>query len=144
MGIYYVEAGNCKCKGCFTTYSHNSPPYITQYCEKHKLKEGNTIHYNLCPLLKYITNNMYFGTILFSYPIFIQEILQLSNKTLVKCTTTEKGLERVFESAKNQMYYSEFNDEPMYKKVSNDVYQFIFVYQKDYHTIANDDTWQNA
>jgi hypothetical protein len=137
MGIYYVKSKMCNCVGSWCTLTNDHRVYISKYCEQHKLTEGNKIYYELGHLLKYITipqtsHKPYKD----KYLVKILEIKETSrDKKIIKIELDDNGEINVDNfNVSKQIYYSNFNDESMWKRINENTIQFILLYQAPHHT----------
>ena len=111
-------------------------------CEIHSIKEGNTIYYELSHLFRLIQNNKNIPIIEQKYPVKILQVRNLSNnRTIIKVEVKHNGEVNVdnFDNMK-QMFFSDLNDEPMWKKLDDKCFNFILLYKPFYHNV--EDKWE--
>jgi hypothetical protein len=153
MGIYGVKSKTCNCRGYWSTWDKNDYRiYMRNPCEKHSLKVGNTIYYKLNYLLKHISNKDVTSLPLVkaelplvkeTYLVKILHVEQLTNfKMLIKIEVKHNGELNVDNFNNNkQIFYSQINDEPMWKKIDDNIIHMITLYQEPHHTVE-EDAWE--
>lgn len=144
MGIYTLKSCTCECKGVICTLTSDHRVYMDKPCLNHKLDIGNSIYYELNHLFKHITNYTTTNTnIIFYKPKYLVKVLDIKvldkNKKLVKVELIHNGSIDIsnFNEHKN-IIYSQWNDEPMWKKIDENTINFIFLYQGCHHTVEID------
>jgi hypothetical protein len=115
-------------------------------CSEHELKIGNSIYYNLIHLLNHITKYSTTNTDIICYEsVYLVKILDISNITSTKCIKLELTHSEIVNVAnfneKKQIYFSQFNDEPMWKKIDDNTIHFIILYQGCHHTVEKQWEW---
>lgn len=140
MGIYEVESNTCNCIGNFTTFDDDHRIYMSKPCQIHELKEGNTIYYDLRDDLKYIMKSFDEIEIKKKYLVKILKIEKIinSNKKIIKIEIND-NLDTYFDDNK-QIFYTQMNDEPMWKKVDDNKINMIILYKTVNHTVQ--DGWK--
>ena len=142
MGIYEVKSNTCNCKGSWCTLSDDYRIYMTNPCQNHQLKEGNVIYYELIHLLSNIIKNRTGIQIEAKYIVKILQVAKLEiDKTIIKVEVNHQGKLNtdIFDTLK-QMYFSQMNDDPMWKKIDNNRFEFILLYKDCHHTV--EDKWE--
>lgn len=137
MGIYGVKSKTCDCRGSWSTLTDDRRIYITNRCGQHMLKEGNKIYYELYHLLNHITipqssHKLYKH----KYLVKILKSKEITRgKKLIKIEIEDNGDLNVeaFNPSK-QIYYSDLDDEPMWRRLNENTIQFILLYQEPHHT----------
>jgi hypothetical protein len=140
MGIYNVKSNKCNCKGSWSTLTDDYRIYMEKPCQNHQLKEGNIIYYELHHLLNYITKNKI--VIKDVYPVKILKLVKIGkDKQIIKVEVNHQGKLNTnnFDTLK-QTYFSQINDEPMWKKIDDNIFEFIFLYKSQHHTV--EDKWE--
>lgn len=113
-------------------------------CPLHTIEQGNSIYYQLFDLLKYcirVQSNVPTTTTT-TYPVKLIQIVNMEKgRKLLRVEVTHNGTidTDLFNSA-NQVYYSQMNDDPMWKKIDDNRVEFIMMYQSVYHTV--EDNWE--
>jgi hypothetical protein len=143
MGIYEVKSNTCNCKGSWSTLDGKDfRVYMDKPCPNHQLKEGNIIYYKLIHLLDHIIKIKKNIKLREVYPLKILQVCELGrDKKILKVEVNHNGDLNTdnFDTFK-QMYFSQMNDEPMWKKIDDNRFEFIFVYMSKHHTI--EDEWE--
>jgi hypothetical protein len=118
MGIYGVKSNTCNCKGSWCTLTNDTRICMTNPCQKHIIKEDNTIYYELKHIITYIIKNKSGIQCEHKYPVKILKLIKLDNKkTIMKIEVNHQGkLNTDNFDINKQMYFSQINDEPMWKK----------------------------
>ena len=142
MGIYGVKSKTCNCIGSWATLTNDHRIYMKKPCQNHELKEGNVINYELIHLLNHIIKNRVGILIENVYPLKILQVAELGrDKKIIKVEVNHQGKLNTNNFDMNkQMYFSQMNDEPMWKKIDDNRFEFIFVYMSKYHTV--EDEWE--
>jgi hypothetical protein len=142
MGIFKVKSNTCNCKGSWSTLTNNHKIYLETPCHQHSIKEGNIIYYELIHLLEHIIKIKKNIKLREVYSLKILQVAELGkDKKILKVEINHNGDLNTdnFDTLK-QMYFSQMNDEPMWKKIDDNRFEFIFVYMNKYHTI--EDKWE--
>jgi hypothetical protein len=142
MGIFKVKSNTCNCKGSWSTLTSDHKIYLETPCHKHSIKEGNIIYYELIHLLEHIIKIKKNIKLREVYSLKILQVAELGkDKKILKVEINHNGDLNTdnFDTLK-QMYFSQMNDEPMWKKIDDNRFEFIFVYMNKYHTI--EDKWE--
>ena len=166
MGLFTVKSTTCDCIGEWSTLEYNDKQIYIRPCKQHDLQVGNTIYYCFGELFSKIltkhtidsiddftlTTEMnegnvritktkeYLSRIKTKYPAKILDIVKINpSKHLIKAEIYHEGtiIETDFDKNK-QMFFSDMNDEPMWKKIDDDRMQIIFLYNGRYHTIEKE------
>lgn len=142
MGIFGVKSKTCNCKGSWTTLTNDHRIYMERPCKLHMLEEGNTIYYELRHLLNHIINDFKGIKIKEKYPVKILKIEKLTNdKKIIKIEVIHNGdLNTNNFNNNKQMFYSQMNDEPMWKKIDDNTINMIILYQSPHHTV--EENWE--
>ncbi len=143
MGIYRVKSKTCNCKGSWSTLDpRDRRVYLDEPCKKHKLSEGNTIYYELKHLLVSLINDINEMRIKEKYEVKILKVQKLdNNKTIIKIEVNHEGDLNIDKFNNNkQIYYSQMNDEPMWKQIDNNIIHMIILYRSPHHTV--EETWE--
>ena len=92
-------------------------------------------------LLNHITTN-FEDNIKEKYAVKILQTEKLTtNKTIIKIELNHKGeLDNGNCNNTKQMFYSQMNDEPMWKKIDNNILHMIILYQSPHHTV--EEMWE--
>ena len=144
--IIFWQSNTCECLLSTTTFDDNGL-IMEQPCVKHKIKVGNHIWYNLKPIMWHLLKQGHALDIRDKYHV---KIISVKNLYISRCFTSSKRLIQIewkHEGKLNinmldglkQIYYSEMNDEPMYKMKDEKTLILTLLYQAYHHTI--DDTW---
>jgi len=152
MGIYGVKSNNCECRGNWCTLDSDHRVYMNKPCSKHRLEIGNSIYYELHHLLMHITKYDTNNTKIIKYkPKYLVKILDIQKLDIPKynrntCIKFEFKHDinidiANFNESKN-IIYSQFNDEPMWKKIDNNTIHLIVLYQGCHHTVET--SWEAA
>ena len=137
MGIYYVNSKTCNCRGSWSTLNNDTRIYMTKTCDKHSLKEGNTIYYKLIYLFNLIKKKQILINQI-DYHVKILKVVKVKKGLLLKVLVNDdSNLIDKFDINK-QIYYSDMDDEPMWKKIDDNNFEFIFLYKEVHHTVEND------
>jgi hypothetical protein len=133
MGIFYLKSKTCNCKGQWCTLTNEHRAYLTIPCTTHSLNVGNSIYYCLDYFLNHISRGKLYKN---KYLVKILEKQTLSrDKTLIKIEVTGETFDVNNFIPSKQIYYSQMNDEPMWKQIDNNTMHFILVYQPECHTV---------
>lgn len=141
MGIYCVKSNTCNCKGNWSTLTNDHRIYMVKPCSNHILKEGNTIYYELFHVLDKIIKTKDGLRIKQKYPVKILKIEQLDRSCkIIKLEVNHNGELNVdnFDNTQ-QAYFSQMNDDPMWKRIDDKKFEFILLYLNVHHTI--EDKW---
>ena len=132
MGKYYVKSSKCDCEGCWSTLNSDYRMTMEKPCQKHRILEGNIIFYNLKPLLEHIitVNKLNIMFIRGIYQVKILNTIVTNNrKQLIKVEVNHDGeLNMDNFDINKQMYFSDMNDEPMWKKIDDNKFELILLY----------------
>lgn len=135
MGIYTVKSKTCNCIGDWCTLTNDTRIHMQKPCELHSLATNNKIWYNLNPLLGLLANKQLRGDKTQLKVLQCETIG--SNKKIIKVEVNNmNGI--VFDESK-QRYFSQINDEPMWKWINNDTIHFILLYNPAHHKV--EDEW---
>lgn len=143
MGIYGVKSRTCNCRGSWSTLDPKDyRVYMTKPCEKHMLTEGNTIYYELKHLFKSIINNFDGIIIREKYPCKILRVEKIDNrKTIVKLEVIHNGDLNINNFDNNKkIFYSQMNDEAMWREIDENTIHIIITYQSPHHTV--EENWE--
>ncbi len=142
MGIYGVKSNTCNCKGSWCTLTSDHSIYMEKPCPNHQLKEDNIIYYKLIHLLDHIIKIKKNIKLREVYSLKILKVAELGrDKKILKVEVNHGGDLNTDKFDKNkQMYFSQLNDEPMWKKIDDNRFEFIFVYMNKHHTV--EDEWE--
>lgn len=142
MGIYGVKSNTCNCQGSWSTLDSNDHRiYMERPCKEHKIIVGNTIYYQLKYLLNHIINNFKDIKIKEKYAVKILEIEKVTDKTIIKIEVNHNGEFNVNNFNDNkQIFYSQMNDEPMWKKIDDNILHMIILYQAPHHSV--EEQWE--
>jgi hypothetical protein len=141
MGIFKVKSKTCNCKGNWSTLDANDHRvYMNMPCLNHEFKEGNMIYYELIHILKHITiPQSSHKPYKYKYLVKVLEKQKIQNhKYIVKIELKDYGdinIDNFMES--KQMYFSQMNNEPMWKRIDNDTIQLVLLYQSPHHTVES-------
>jgi hypothetical protein len=142
MEIYYVKSPTCDCKGCWTNVKSNGwNVCMDKPCLNHELKCGNMIYYEIIHLLKHITSKIgVFYKI--KYLVKVLELILIDNAKHIKIELKHNGEMDVLNfDETEQFYFTELNNEPMWKKIDDTTIHFIILYQDYHHTIEKE--WES-
>jgi hypothetical protein len=141
MGIYKVKSKTCNCKGNWSTLVENDHRvYMIMPCSNHELKEGNMIYYELIHILQHITiPESLHKPYKYKYLVKVLEKQKIQNhKYIVKIELKDDGDINIDNFIKSkQIYFSQMNDEPMWKRIDNDTIQLVLLYQSPHHTVES-------
>ena len=142
MGIYGVKSNTCNCRGSWSTLTNDHRIYLEKPCKNHELKEGNVIYYELIHILDQIIKNRDGICIKDKYPVKILKVEDLgSGKKILKVEVNHNGDFNTDNFDVNkQMYFSQMNDDPMWKKIDDNKFNFILLYKAFHHSI--EDRWE--
>ena len=144
MGIYGVKSNTCNCKGSWCTLTNDHRIYMVKPCSNHEIKKGNIIYYELRHLLEHIIkikNNIRIKKV-YSFKILKVNELDKGQK-IIKVEVNHNGeLNTDNFNINKQMYFSQMNDEPMWKKIDDNRFEFIFLYKAFHHIVEN--KWEPA
>lgn len=134
MGIYGVKSKTCGCKGSWSTLdSKDTGVYISRPCSQHELVIGNTIFYELGPLLKLVSKPIYFDVIEPVYALKIIDIYDIRNTKFVKVETEDIDFQMFDENKQYNIY--ELNHEPMFQLVDETKTHLIFEVKPKHWTV---------
>lgn len=144
MGIYTLKSSNCECKGTICTLTADHRIYMSYPCVKHEIKTDNIIYYELSHLFNHITKHS--PTNIISYePKYLVKVLDVKvlarGIKLVKVELVHNGSIHVsnFNETKN-IIYSQWDDEPMWKKIDENTIHIVLLYQGCHHNVEN--SWE--
>lgn len=141
MGIYKVKSKTCNCKGTWSTLVENDHRiYMIMPCSNHEVKEGNMIYYELIHILKHITiPEASHKPYKYKYLVKVLEKQKIqNNKYIVKIELKDDGDINIDNFiASKQIYFSQMNDDPMWKRIDNDTIQFVLLYQSPHHNVES-------
>ena len=144
--IIFWKSNTCDCLLSTATFDDNCL-IMEQPCVKHKIKVGNYIWYNLKPIMRHLLKRGHTLDIRDKYYV---KIINVKNLCISSCFTSSRRLIQIelkhdgkininmLDNLK-QIYYSELNDEPMYKIKDENTLILTLLYQAYHHTI--EDTW---
>ena len=143
MGIYYQKSDTCDCQGVFSTLCSNDRNiYMQKPCIQHEIQKGNTIYYNLQPIISHLLKKTKCHFISSShfmrYEVNIIDVVETQQKKIIKIEVQDhESLLSDDYDPRKQIFYSDFNDEPMFQKTNHGTICFIFTYLPKYHTVKN-------
>jgi len=143
MGIYGVKSRTCNCRGSWSTLDpKDHRVYMTNPCEKHTLTQGNTIYYELKHLFNVIINNFDGIIIREKYPSKILRVEKIDNrKIIVKLEVIHNGDLNIDNFDNNKkIFYSQMNDEVMWREIDKNTIHIIILYQAPHHTV--EENWE--
>lgn len=141
MGIYGVKSKTCNCKGSWSTLDANDNRiYMEHPCKEHRIAKGNLIWYNLHYILKHIIKNNNNIKVKGKYLCKILDIGTYNNThTILKLEVIHNGyLNTDNFDEKKLIFYSQLNDEPMWKKIDGNVFTLTIIYQQPHHTVEEE------
>lgn len=142
--IIFWKSKTCDCLLSAATFDDNGL-IMEQPCVCHKIKIGNSIWYNLNPIIRYLLKRG--RTFNIKDKQFVK-IINVKNLCISRCFTSSKRLIQIewqhdglintdmFDNTK-QIYYTELDGAPMYKSKNKNTLILILLYQPYHHTTEN-------